>query len=361
MAQLVSGYLTDALAVREQTHRRATLVAIAGLLLLSTSPVFGHHVSGLGESALSGLDHLGSLCLTALHLLLEPVHQIFHIVIVAGVLYAIWDRARAWYLIRAALGPLDARVPVCGDPFWVAAQRAGIDARIIRVVDGLPSPAFTVGWFTPRIYAAAALAERLDPAELASVLAHEGAHVARRDPLRLSLLRFFACTLFWIPALRRLADDLADEAEVLADDAAARDPLVLASAILAVAQWEAPARGRIHVEARSTVGFVRPDLLERRIRRLAGEDARVRTHVTRRSVFTAALALALVWSSGVLVAHPLSAEERAHHGRHCHHRGTWAITHLFCAGPGLGGSADECPHADRATAMAPQNHPTESL
>ena len=361
MAHPDPGYLTGTLATREQTHRRVTLVAIAGLLLLSTSPVFGHHVSGFGESALAGLDHLGALCLTALHLLLEPVHRIFHFVIVAGVLYATWDRVRAWQLARRALAPLDARLPVVGDRFWVAARTAGIEPRTVRVVDGLPSPAFTVGWFTPRVYAASALAERLRPAELAAVLAHEGAHVARRDPLRLSLLRFFACTLFWIPALRRLADDLADEAEVLADDAAAHDPLVLASAILAVAQWEAPAPGPVPAGSTAAVGFLRPDLLERRIRRLAGEDARVRTHVTRRSVFTAALALSLVWSSGVLVAHPLTAAERAHHGGHCHHRGEWPLAHLFCAGPVLSGVDAECPHADRATAAVPRHHLPHSL
>lgn len=356
MAQPTSGHLTNALVMREQMHRRVTLVAVAGLLLLSTSPVFGHHLSGFGASALAGLDHLGALCLTALHLLLEPVHQIFHVIIIAGVLYATWDRINAWRLVRKALAPLDYRTPAEGDPFWVAASVAEIDPRTIRVVDGLPNPAFTVGWLRPRIFAARALAERLRPEELAAVLAHEAAHVARRDPLRLSLLRFFGCTLFWIPALRRLADDLADEAEVLADDAAAHDPLVLASAILAVAQWEAPAPA-----GSGAVGFLRPDLLERRIRRLAGEDAHVRTHVTRRSLLTAALALSLVWSSGMLVAHPLSAAERAHVGRHCHHRGAWAIGHLFCAGPVRSGAADECPHANRTTAQALLHRLSESL
>ena len=39
-------------------------------------------------------------------------------------------------------------------------------------------------------------------------VAHEGAHVRRYDPLRFSLLRAMACALFWLPALRRLADAL---------------------------------------------------------------------------------------------------------------------------------------------------------
>lgn len=345
----MSSHLTSSLAVREQRHRRAALVAIAGLLLMSTGPVFGHHVSTIGESALDGLDHLGSLCLTALHLLLEPVHEIFHVVIIAGLLYAAWDRVRAWRIVRGALIPLDASVPSAEDPVGRAALDAGVDPGLLRVVDGLPAPAFTVGWIRPRIYIASAVAERLSPPELASVIAHEGAHAARRDPLRLSLLRFFACTFFWIPALRRLADDLADEAEVLADDAAARDPLILASAILALADWPRVTSPLREAGAPTAVGFLRPDLLERRIRRLAGESAQVRSHVTRRSVVTAALALALVWASGILAAHPLSAAERAHAGGHCHHRGDWAVAHLFCGGHLLARADGACPHEARTS------------
>ena len=107
----------------------------------------------------------------------------------------------------------------------------------MRVVSGLPTPAFTVGWLRPRVYVDAALAGLLTADELAAVLAHEEAHVARRDPLRLSALRFLACTLFFLPALRRLAADAADEAEIAADDraaglAGAGAPLALASAIV---------------------------------------------------------------------------------------------------------------------------------
>ena len=113
-------------------------------------------------------------------------------------------------------------------------------------------------------------------AELNAVLAHEQAHVVRRDPLRLAALRFLACTLFWLPALRRLADDVTDEAEIAADDIAAGDqPLVLASAILRVASWRDLRAGPLG--AIGATGFTCRDLLERRIRRLAGEPAFGRT------------------------------------------------------------------------------------
>ena len=202
----------------------------------------------------------------------------------------------------------------------------------------------------------------LDPAQLEAVLAHEAAHVTRRDPLRLSLLRFLACMLFYIPALRRLADDLADEAEIDADDAAVArsEPLVLASAMLALASWAVPrgVSGAVpSLLAGSAVAFQpfapfqRVDLLERRVRRLAGEPTTVGTHVTRRSLGGAGATLVAVWVSGLMMAHPLRADGPAatlpqDHASmsHCRHRGAFALSHLFCLGLHSHPSGTPCPH-----------------
>jgi Zn-dependent protease with chaperone function len=349
----LGGYLTSTLAFREQAHRRATLLGIGALILLGTSPVFGHHLPLGIDVLLAEVDHFGTLCLAALHLLAAPVHRVFHIVIVAGLAYAAWDRLRAWQRVRRTLASLPARQVVAGDPFSAAAYSAGVDPRRLRVVAGLPSPAFTVGLLTPRIFLAEELRDRLTAGQLAAVVAHEGAHAARRDPLRLSLLRALACTLFWIPALRRLADDVADEAEVLADDVAARgDPLVLASAIVAVAEWPL-ARFDARL-AESTVAFGRRDLLDRRVRRLVGEEVSLGTHVTRGSIAAAALALSVVWSTGLLMAHPLAAGASvsaragsAPDAHHCDHRHESPLSHLFCLGSPFAVGTGECPHRTR--------------
>lgn len=330
--------------MREQRHRRRLLGAIGGLLFLSVSPVFGHHVAQGAETLLGSADHVGRLCLVALHVLLAPVHGFVHLLVVAGLVYACWDRYCAWLGMRRVLGVLEARVPAEGDAIAVAAQSAGIPRHSVRVVHGLPNPAFTAGFITPLVYIAAELGHRLTAAQLSAVLAHEGAHAARRDPLRLSLLRFLACTLFWLPALRRLADDVADEAEIQADDRAAGDrPLVLASALLAVASLRGP--GSIPGE----VAFARHDILERRVRRLAGEAPVARTHVTRRSIAGAAGALLLVWTSGAIMAHPLGG---ATHGEHepgavpldCTAHAGPAILHLICDGSPFGVASGSCPH-----------------
>jgi Zn-dependent protease with chaperone function len=333
------GAVPATLTLREQSHRRLTLLAIASLLLLSTSPVLGHHLPVAADELLAGVDHLGALCLTALHLLLEPVHYLFHLVIVAGLAYAVWDRLSAWRVTRRTLQAFETRTPAPGGFWWRVTTDAGLDPRCVRVASGLPNPAFTVGLLQPRVYVAEALAEYLERAELVAVLAHERAHAQRRDPLRLSLLRASACSLFWIPALRRLVDDIADEAEVLADDAAAAArPVVLASAILRLAQWPT-VRGSLNA-----AGFNRPDLLDRRIRRLIGQEPAVQTHVTRRSLVAAAGVLALVWASALSAVHPLpNASTVVHERHHCDHRGEWAIAHLFCLGARLT-STPTCPH-----------------
>jgi Zn-dependent protease with chaperone function len=356
-------YLRPSARARENRHRRGLLVGIAAVLLLSLAPVVGRHLIGVAHEPLTGIDHVGAVCLVALHLLLAPVHEALHALFAAGVAYAAWDRAQAWRRARRALVPLDGATPQPGDAFWDAARAARLDPARVRVVDGLPSPAFTAGWRAPVVYVARALADgprRLAPGELAAVLAHERAHVVRRDPLRFSVLRAAAKTLFWIPALRGLADDVADEAEIRADDAAASavDPLTLASALVALAAWRSPRDLPAERAPDYAVGFVRGDLLERRVRRLAGEDTTPASRVTRRSLAGAGLALALVWASGLVDVHDLphdlphhgAASGAAHvaHAAHCHHLRTPAVSHLFCrhgaTGDWITPGGVDCPH-----------------
>jgi len=159
--------------------------------------------------------------------------------------------------------------------------------------------------------------------------------------------------LFWIPALRKLAADVADEAEFEADDVAANGkPLVLASAILTVAAWE-----QAPLPAAAAAGFSRHDLVEQRVRRLSGEILPSRSHVTTRSLIAATAMLTAVLSSGVMVTHPLSPVEsiaQADHATQVHNVGGHSgrcrghdepvIFHLLCGGLPFGLGGVDCPH-----------------
>lgn len=339
-------------AASERSHRRIALFGVLMLLLLGILPVIIDDAPTELEAALTGVDHLGALCVAALHLLLAPVHGGFHVLLGAGIGYALFDRLRAWRKLSAALRPLDAFEPRPGGRIWTAAVSAGLLPSRIRVVVGLPNPAFTVGIVAPMIYVAAELPLRLNAEQLQSVLSHEAAHVARRDPLRLTLLRGLAAALFWIPALARLAEDLGDDSEIVADDMAANrgEPVVLASAILALADWRAESAGL----PRAAVGFCHGALLERRVRRLLGEDVPVSSHMTRLSLSLAMAALAIVWASGVLMAHPLPASDarRTAGESHCEHAAESPLAHLFCRG---GSHSGDCRHGT-ASATASHKH-----
>lgn len=321
-------------------RRRSILLSIGLLTLLGMSPILGHHLAGSLDGLLAGTDHLGALCLIALRALLAPVHGIFHVLLAAGVAYAFWDRVRANHLLRKTIRSVTWKPPAPGGAIDAAAEAVAVDPARILVARGLPVPAFTAGWLRPRIYLAAELADRLSSRELAAVIAHEGAHAARRDPLCLSVLRFLGNALFWIPVLRKLAEDCADEVEFRADDAACRgQPYVLANAIVAAAEWGRSYRGSLGV------GIHNPDLLTRRVRRLAEVDVPARSHVTRSSILGAACALALVWVTGVVMAHPLPGGHT--HAHHCDHQHARAWSHLFCAWETATPRGSVCPHEIR--------------
>lgn len=352
------------MGVPHSPRRRTLGAALAALALLAVAPVLGDHLVPAGTASLTlrSTADIGALCLVALHILLAPVHGLLHGALAAGVTYAVWDRARAWRAMRRLLALADPHPPRHGGAVWSAARSAGVALGRVRVMDELPNVAFTAGWLRPRIYISRELARRLAPAELRAVLAHEGAHVARRDPLRLSLLRFAACALFWLPALRRLVHDLADEVELAADDrAAGEEPLVLASAILSVARWT-----RRSVLPAGSAALVTPDLVERRVRRLAGEPLPSRSRATPRSLAAAALVLALAWGAGAIGSRPLAGEGASPAGGRMAMMSCWqhagpVVLHLICAGPPFGAPAARCPHMKGDVSSAPVSSPTSRL
>jgi BlaR1 peptidase M56 len=329
----------DLVVRREQRYRRLLLLGLAVLLVLSLSPVLGHHIVGAVDWLPATLQHLGPICLVALHHLLAPIHGVFHVLLALGVTYAVIERSRAAWRHRGTMKTLWLSPVERGSALARAVAHVGFEAARVHVVEGSPNPAFTSGWWRPQIYIAASLPLQLNTDELEAVLLHEMSHVLRRDPLRQFAWRTMAAILFWLPAIRRLVDELAIEAEIQADDYAARvRPLPLASAILRMS-------GVPSAALEPAVGFQRRDLVQRRVLRLAGEPTPVGFRVPRRSIVGAATMLLAVWASGVMALHPLLPA--AHDASHCAHEGAAQWRHLFCAHAGAAG--ERCLHDDRTT------------
>lgn len=105
--------------------------------------------------------------------------------------------------------------------------------------------AFCAGLLRPRVYVSTGAVDSLGADELRAVLAHEEHHARARDPLRVFCARVLADALFFIPALRRLADRYVALAELSADAAAVRanagDRKPLASALLVFGETANPA------------------------------------------------------------------------------------------------------------------------
>ncbi len=121
------------------------------------------------------------------------------------------------------------------------AKRLGLRQRVALYHAAELRGPLAAGVWRPRIIlpAAESLA-RLEPEMREALLAHELAHLQRRDPLW-ALIAHFVCHAFWLQPLNLLARrQLRTESEYLADALASRtqgDGLSLARCLAAVAEW----------------------------------------------------------------------------------------------------------------------------
>ncbi|MDJ0366536.1 M56 family metallopeptidase [Hymenobacter sp. H14-R3] len=122
--------------------------------------------------------------------------------------------------------------------------RAGLARPVaLRASALVPSP-LVIGYFTPVILLPLSVASGLRPAELEMVLAHELAHILRRDYLFNFLQTLAETVFFYHPAVWYLAAVLHAERENCCDDLAAQlggNPRQLARALAALAALTAGA------------------------------------------------------------------------------------------------------------------------
>lgn len=140
--------------------------------------------------------------------------------------------ARARERVGSSSVPVDVRRTV-----HRVAARMGIDAPPVGLAPDCPGGASVVGIRRPAIVLDMALVERLDPQELEGVVAHELAHVRRRDNLVALGLSLVRDVMFFVPGGRWALRQLLVEREMAADHLAVRTtnrPGALAGGLLKV-------------------------------------------------------------------------------------------------------------------------------
>lgn len=218
------------LATIEPMRRSRALMALAAApVVLATAGVVACALPSLAAAAMHAGDHCGHhdghphLC--PLHL---PDHgSTFGWVILGATI--------AWALARVVS---QLEVFAKGSALVADLRRDGRADGDVLVVDSDAVFAVTAGLFSPSVLVSRGLAERLPPGERRAVLAHERAHVRRRDALRLAVTR-----ILWSPVPARLAEPLLSELalayeEICDREAAAHvgDPLIVADAIVRAAR-----------------------------------------------------------------------------------------------------------------------------
>lgn len=316
----------------EIRHRWVARMGVSLLLLVSLLSVSGQ-MAAIASPLVDRCRELLAQCALVLHATGAPLQWLPVGLLGVGLAYAVLDQVRLSRRVARFVGVHRRRRPRAGEAILLEAAALQVDAHVRVLVGDVPNPAFTAGTWRPRIYIAESLQHVLSPDELRAVIRHEYHHFVRRDPLRSAMLRFAARTLFWLPLVRVLADELMDDAELMADDFAADpsgggNPLDVASALVRIRQI---GQGCIAVPAGAAgIGGFRA--LERRVHRLVDPESRKSVrHTTRRvggHAFLSLTALAVLLAASTFTPRAsgngitMQWDERCHHpaaaaGRHC--------------------------------------------
>lgn len=151
----------------------------------------------------------------------------------------LWRIASLWRLRRQARRDVvGSRLPTRVRTLAVRlAAQLGIDTPRMGLRDELPGGAVVFGLSRPIVLLDGALADALDDQELEGVLAHEFAHIARRDNLVAFVLCLIGDLTFFVPGGRWSRRRLLIEREIATDEQAVsitRRPGALASGLLKV-------------------------------------------------------------------------------------------------------------------------------
>ena len=169
--------------------------------------------------------------------------------------------------------------------------RMRVSAPVRLLASSLAPVPTVVGWLRPVILAPVEMLTGTPPEQIRALLAHELAHILRRDYLVNILQSVAEAALFYHPAVWWISERIRAEREACCDDLAVEatgDPLLYASALADLASRR---RARLRLATAADGGS-----LVSRIRRLLGQDEPVSHSLPG---FGAAWAMSLLWLAGL--------------------------------------------------------------
>ncbi len=234
-----------------------------------------------------------------------------------SLLILVWGAIAFWHTIRLARAiyvvrqiqlsltpPIDPRVIVAAEQAFCA---AGVSSKVGIFESTLVPAPLTLGWRRSSVVMPHGLADVLDEKQLTCILAHEVAHIVRRDTM-IALLQQFAAALFWWnPLLRKVNEQISQLRERLCDDCVVMqhgDGMPLAESIVQVAQWSATRTLSPPLSLALLEGF---SDLEDRVHRLVNENRTMSIHLSKES--TAMLGVLSVVLGIILLLPVVRAQE----------------------------------------------------
>ncbi|MCG8651485.1 MAG: M56 family metallopeptidase [Pirellulales bacterium] len=187
-------------------------------------------------------------------------------------------------------------------------------APLVRLSQAVVVPTI-VGIFRPIILLPAALVTALTPSQLASVIAHELAHIRRLDPLINFLQRMIEVVFFFHPAVWLLSRWLTRERELACDEmvvSAGQPALSYAEALLRVAELGCGQKGSPRFDQLLTLNAVRgSSTLDLRVRTLLDAPVTEQFRVGQISVVKAVLCLSMATAAACMWAGLASQQSTA--------------------------------------------------
>ncbi len=215
-----------------------------------------------------------------------------------ALIVAIWLLGFVFFLLRLGSGlwhthclrtrGVAALEPLWQERFQLLRQHLGCNRAVSLFESALVQTPVAIGWLKPFVLLPIGLVNRLSVAEVEAVLAHELAHIARRDWVFNLIQAFIESLFYYHPAVWWMSGVVRRERENCCDDAALAatgNPLAFAKALVQVQELATPAP----VLALALSGAKRRRPLLERVRRILNQPQQKQQQVMEKITATVIL------------------------------------------------------------------------